>query len=422
MRLTLLALLFALEPQLMAAEPFWNQFRGPHGDGETSAVLPIEFDDETNVVWKTEIHDRGWSSPVAWDKQIWLTTATEDGKKMYAICVNADTGVIEHDILLFEIAKPHFAHPTNSYASCTPFVEEGRVYVHFGQYGTACLDTTTGKKLWERRDFVCEDFRGPASSPIVEGDRLFICFDGYDFQFMVALDKKTGETIWRVDRDIDYGTDDGDVKKAYGTPTLIEVNGQQQLISTAAMETLAQDPETGKVIWRVRNEGFNGSARPIYENGLVYICSGRGDLSLLAVRPDETGDVTEKIVWSTGNSVPRFGSQLVLGDRLYMINDTGVISCLNALDGSKVWAKRQQGEYWASPLYSAGAPASLGEGNSSGHIYFLSKEGKVLVISAGDDFELIAEKHFPAGFNASPAVVGNSLILRSFTHLYRIGK
>jgi outer membrane protein assembly factor BamB len=113
---------------------------------------------------------------------------------------------------------------------------------------------------------------------------------------------------------------------------------------------------------------------------------------------------------------------LVLGDRLYMINDTGVISCLNALDGSKVWAKRQQGEYWASPFYSAGAPASLGEENSSGHIYFLSKEGKVLVISAGDDFELIAEKHFPAGFNASPAVVGNSLILRSFTHLYRIGK
>jgi outer membrane protein assembly factor BamB len=428
MRLTLLALFFALAQPLMAAEPYWNQFRGPHGDGETSASLPIEFDDETNVAWKTEIHDRGWSSPVVWDNQIWLTTATEDGKKMYAICVNADTGAIEHDILLFEIPEPHFAHPTNSYASCTPFVEEGRVYVHFGQYGTACLDTKTGKKLWERRDFVCEDFRGPASSPIVVGDRLFICFDGYDFQFMVALDKKTGETIWRVDRDIDYGTDDGDAKKAFGTPTLIEVNGQQQLINTAAMETLAQDPENGKVIWRVRNEGFNGSARPVYENGLVYICSGRGDLSLLAVRPDGTGDVTEKVVWSTGNSVPRFGSQLVLGDRLYMINDTGVISCLNALDGSKVWAKRQQGEYWASPLYSPGVPASpgaqasQGKGESPGHIYFLSKEGKMLVISAGDEFELIAEKHFPAGFNSSPAVVGKSLILRSFTHLYRIGK
>jgi outer membrane protein assembly factor BamB len=111
-----------------------------------------------------------------------------------------------------------------------------------------------------------------------------------------------------------------------------------------------------------------------------------------------------------------------------MINDTGVISCLNALDGSKVWAKRQQGEYWASPLHSpgvpasAGTPASPGEGNSPGHIYFLSKEGKVLIIRAGDEFELIAEKHFPVGFNSSPAVVGNSLILRSFTHLYRIGK
>jgi outer membrane protein assembly factor BamB len=420
MRFTLLALFVALAQQLVAAEPYWNQFRGPNGDGETSAVLPVEFDDETNVAWKTPIHDRGWSSPVVWGNQIWLTTATEDGKKMYAICVNADTGAIEHDILLFEIAEPNFAHPTNSYASCTPFVEEGRVYVHFGQYGTACLDTKTGEKIWERRDFVSEDFRGPASSPIVVGDRLFINFDGYDFQFVVALDKNTGHTIWRADRDIDYATDDGDAKKAYGTPAFIEVDGKQQMINTAAMETLAQDPENGDVFWRVRNEGMNGSARPIYENGLVYICSGRGDLSLLAVKPDGTGDVTDQIVWGTGNSVPRFGSQLVIGDRLYMINDTGVISCLNALDGSKVWAKRQQGEYWASPLYSPGGAAPSG-GDAPGKIYFLSKEGKVVIVAATDEFELLAEHQFPDGFNASPAVVGNSLILRSFTHLYRIG-
>ena len=406
-----------------AAEPYWNQFRGPHANGETTASLPTDFDDEQNVAWKTEIHGKGWSSPVVWDKQVWLTTAQEDGKKLYAMCMNADTGAIEHDLLVFEVAEPKFCHPTNSYASCTPFIEEGRVYVHFGEYGTACLDTATGKKIWERRDFVSEDFRGPASSPIVVGDRLFINFDGVDFQFMVALDKQTGETLWRSDRDIDYGTDDGDSKKAYGTPTLIEVGGEQQLISTAAAETLAHDPETGRVIWRVHNEGMNGSARPLFENGLVYICAGRGDMALLAVRPDGTGDVTNThLAWNTGNSVPRFSSQLVIGERLYMINDTGVISCLNALDGSKVWTKRHAGEYWASPLYCVGKADAAGNGASNGNIYFLSKEGTVLIVAAKDEFELVAEKQFPAGFNASPAVVGDSLLLRSFTHLYRIGK
>jgi outer membrane protein assembly factor BamB len=393
---------------MSAAEPYWNQFRGPHGDGETTAKIPTEFGDEKNVAWKTAIHGKGWSSPVVWGNQIWLTTATEDGKQLHAMCVDADSGEIVHDLLVFEVAEPKFCHPTNSYASCTPFIEEGRVYVHFGEYGTACLDTKTGKKFWERRDFVSEDFRGPASSPIIEGDRLFINFDGVDHQFVVALDKRTGETLWRVDRDIDYGTDDGDYKKAYGTPALIEVNGQQQLISTAAMETIAYDPATGEEIWRVHNDGMNGAARPLYENGLVYICAGRGDFALLAVRPDGAGNVTNShVVWNTGKSVPRFSSQIVVGDRLYMINDTGVISCLDALDGLTIWSKRQSGEFWASPIYTAG------------NVYFLSKEGAALVVAAEDDFRLVAENQFPAGFNASPAILGDSLILRTFTHLYR---
>lgn len=411
----LYALTTLLPCAINAGESYWNQFRGPNGNGETSADLPVAFGDDKNVVWKTPIHDKGWSSPVVWGKQIWLTTATEDGKKMYALAVNADTGEVEYDLLLFEVAEPKFCHPTNSYASCTPFIEEGRVYVHFGEYGTACLDTATGEKIWERRDFVSEDFRGPASSPIIVGNRLFINFDGVDFQFLAALDKNTGETLWRADRDIDYNTDDGDMKKAYGTPTLIDVNGRQQVISTAAIETLAYDPATGEVIWRIHNDGCNGSARPLFENGLVYICAGRGDLALLAVKPDGQGDVTQThMAWSTGKSVPRFASQIVVGDRLYMVNDTGVISCLNALDGSVIWNKRQSGEYWASPLYAEG------KNGAPGNLYLCSKEGVVSVVAAEDEFRIVAEAEFPDGFNASPAVVSDSLILRSFTHLYRI--
>ncbi|TWU23829.1 outer membrane protein assembly factor BamB family protein [Bythopirellula polymerisocia] len=390
-------------------EPYWNQFRGPHGDGETSIELPSEFGESDRVTWKTPIHDKGWSSPVVWGDQIWLTTATEDGKKLYAVCVNADTGAIEYDILVFEVAEPKFCHPTNSYASCTPFVEEGRVYVHFGEYGTACLDTNTGEKLWERRDFVCEDFRGPASSPIVDGDRLFLLFDGIDNQFVVALDKHTGETIWKTIRDIDYGTEEGDYKKGYCTPTLIEVDGQKQIICPAAVETIAYDPATGEVIWRIRHEGMNAAARPLYENGMVYISAGDGETSLVALNPEGTGDVTEShISWNTGKAVPERSSLIVANDRLYMTSDSGVLSCLDALTGESIWVKRLTGEYWASPLLA-------GE-----NLYFFSKDGKVSVIAAADEYRLVAENQFSDGFNASPAVIDDAIILRSFTHLYRI--
>ena len=171
-----------------AEEPYWNQFRGPHADGASATARPpIEFDDEKNVLWKTPIHGKGWSSPVVWEQQIWLTTAPVDGTELFAVCVNLNSGQIEHDLRVFEVADPNFCHPTNSYASCTPVVEAGRVYVHFGSYGTACLDTRTGKKLWERRDLECDHFRGPGSSPILHGDLLIIQFDGVDVQYVVAL-------------------------------------------------------------------------------------------------------------------------------------------------------------------------------------------------------------------------------------------
>ena len=393
----------------LAAEPYWNQFRGPQANGESPVQLPTVFSDTDRVTWKTPIHGKGWSSPVVWENQIWLTTATREGTQLFAVCVAADTGAIVHDRLVFEVAEPKFCHPTNSYASCTPFVEAGRVYVHFGEYGTACLDTATGEKLWERRDFVCEDFRGPASSPIVAGERLFLLFDGVDHQFVVALDKRTGETLWRTPRSIDYGTEEGDYKKAYATPALIEVAGRQQLVCPAAVETIAYDPATGAELWRVHHEGMNAAARPIYEHGLVYLSGGEGETSLVAVRPDGTGDVTSThIAWSTGRAVPQRSSLIVADGRLTMTSDTGVVSCLDAVTGQVRWAKRVGGEFWASPLLA------------DGHLYFSSKEGKVLVLAAADDYRLVAENEFPAGFNASPAVIDNALLLRTFTHLYRI--
>jgi outer membrane protein assembly factor BamB len=388
----------------------WPQFRGPHGNGQSDATgLPVKFGEGENVKWKTPIPGKGWSSPVVWGERIWVTTATEDGKKMSVLCVDLKTGKILRDQLVFENENPRFCHPTNSYASPTPTIEEGRIYVHFGSYGTACLDTETGEVLWTRRDLHSDDFRGPASSPILHGDLLIVHFDGVDVQFLVALDKHTGKTVWKNDRDIDYGTDNGDAMKAYSTPAVIEVEGRKQLISPAAVATLAYDPQTGRELWRVRHGGMNAAALPLFGGGLVYISAGSGGYDLVAVRPDGRGDVTDShIAWRTGKSVPKRSSQLLLGDLYFMVNDTGIASCLDATTGDILWQHRFAGNYWASPIYA------------DGRIYFFGQDGTIPVVAPTREFQLLAENKLADGFNASPAVVGRSLILRTKTHLYCI--
>ena len=395
---------------LTAQSPFWNQFRGPDGRGTSeTGSPPVEFGENLNVLWKTPIHGKGWSSPVVWDEQIWLTTATEDGSKLSAVCVDFNSGKVLHDLLVFEVEEPDECHPANSYASCTPFAEEDRVFVHFGSYGTACIDNETGQMLWERRDLPCDHFRGPASSPIAHGDLLFIHFDGVDQQYVVALNKFTGDTVWKTQRDIDYGTEEGDYKKAYGTPVIIEVGGTEQLISPAAVETIAYEPTTGKEIWRVRHGGMNASSRPILEYGLLFINAGQGPTTLIAMRPPEDTGSPPRVVWNTGKVVPHRGSLIVTRGALFMFSDNGVASCLAARSGEPLWTQRLGGEFWASPVLA------------DGRIYCPNKGGDVFVVRASPELKVLAKNTFPDGFNATPAIVGDSLILRSFTSLYRIG-
>ncbi len=413
---------------------YWNQFRGPNGDGKTIATnLPVEFSETQNVRWKTAIHDKGWSSPVVWGNQIWLTTGREDGTALFAVCVNKDSGEIVHDIKVFDVAEPQWEYPDlNSHATPTPIVEDGRVYVHFGTYGTACLDTKSGKKLWERRDLKCDHRVRPASSPIIDGDSLFLTFDGVDVQFVVSLNKNTGDTVWLQHRNVGLdmaamlkaeGFSDADIeetekekpndnKKSYATPTVIEYQGKRQLISPAAGATISYDPKTGDEFWRVYHEGmgFNVACRPIFENGLVYFTTGVAK-RLLAVRPSGMGDVTDThVAWSVRRRTPEIPSPLIVGDLMFMVTEGGVVSCLEAGNGNEVWKARLAGDYWASPLYA------------DGKIYFFSQEGDVSVISAGREFQLITENEFDEGFIASPAVADNTLILRSRTHLYCIEK
>lgn len=404
-----LGLFVVFTTQLSAAD-YWNQFRGPTEDGHSpSGRLPLNWSETKNVAWKTAIHGKAWSSPVVWKDQVWMTSATPDGKELFAIGVDAKSGEIQHDIKVFEIAKPMFCIPYNSYASPTPVIEERRVWVHFGSAGTACLDTASGDVLWSRQDLPCDHVRGPGSSPIVFRDLLIINFDGGDFQYVVALNKNTGKTVWKTDRTIDYKTNKGDAKKAYCTPRVIEHEGRLQLVSPAAVATVTYDPLSGKELWKVYHGGFNAAARPLYTHGKVII-NLEGGKKLLAVDPAGTGDVTNShIEWTCGKSTPTRPSQLAVGDHIFMVNDKGVASCIKISDGEPVWTERMGGRHSASPIHS------------NGRIYLFDEDGVNRVIAADPTkYELLAENKLDVGSMASPAVIDDALLIRTKTHLYRI--
>lgn len=405
----------------------WPQFRGPAGNGHVSSELPLRFSDSENVKWKTEIHGKGWSSPVILGSQVWLTTATEDGTELSVMCLDKETGKILHDKVLFRVATPQYCHKFNSYASPTPVIEEGRVYVTFGSPGTACIDAATGEKIWERTDFVCDHYRGSGSSPIVWGGLLIMNFDGIDQQYVVAVDKKTGKTVWKTDRSVDFKdlnssgrpTGEGDMRKAYATPHVIDIEGKPVLISSGAKAHYAYEPATGKEIWRIEEHAqHSASTKPVVGHGMVYFQTGFAKSQLLAVKlpsKNAAGAAPEvldqsAVAWRQKKSVPNKPSMILSGDLLFTIDDGGIMSCLDAKSGEEIWRQRVQGNYSASPIIA------------NGRIYVCSEEGKVAAVAAEREFKLLAETNLPGGFMASPAVSGNSLFLRTKTHLYRIGK
>ncbi|TWU36047.1 PQQ-like beta-propeller repeat protein [Novipirellula artificiosorum] len=385
----------------------WPEFRGPTGDGKVAeAHLPIAID-KTVVQWQTPIHGKGWSSPVVWEDQIWLTTATEDGKRMSVVCVDRHSGKILHDRVLIENEDPSFCHPMNSYATPTPAIEAGRVYVHFGRYLTACLDTKDASLIWQRRGFQCDHYRGPASSPILHDGKLFVAYDGVDVQYVVAFDKQTGQTVWQTQRDIDYGTDVGDQMKAYGTAEVIQVEGRDMLVYPSAVATIAYDPANGDAIWTVYHGGMNASARPLYAGGLVLITNGSG--GMVAVKPDGLGDITGSgVVWTSKQSVPKKASPIVLEDLVFMVSDEGILTCRDLATGKVIWKERLTGTYAASPLFA------------DGRIYFFGIEGDILTLDPGETYKPLAQTKLGDGFMASPAVVEDQMILRSKSMLYSI--
>jgi outer membrane protein assembly factor BamB len=367
----------------------WPEFRGPTRDGHAdSQGLPLTWSETENVVWKTPIHDRGWSSPVIWQNQIWVTTATEDGTQLFAVCIDRDSGKILRDVKVFDVEKPEHVAPVNSYASPTPAIEAERVYVHYGTYGTACLDTASGQVLWTRRDLNCDHHEGPGSSPILHEDLLIVHVDGRDVQYVIALDKTTGKTVWKTNRSIDYSQFSDNMRKAFCTPTVIDTGTRKELISPGAKALMGYDPKTGKEWWKIRHDGWSMVPRPIFGHGLVFFVNDFERPELWAIRPGGSGDVTDShVAWRIRQTVP---------------------ACIDARTGNVIWKNRMGGNYAASPLYA------------DGRIYFFGQEGTTTVLEPGPVYKVLAVNQLDDELKASPAVAGRALYIRTRTHLYRI--
>jgi len=393
------------------AEQDWPQFRGPDGQGHSDSVgLPLTWSETENVAWKTAIPGQGWSSPVILDDQIWMTTALDSGHSLHAVAVDRKTGAIVHDVEVFTVDEPPKIHATNSYASPTPVVERGRVYVHFGTMGAACLDTATGSILWTNHDFTLDHEVGPGSSPTLYADLLLFTCDGCDFRYVAALDKNSGKLAWKTPRS---GVIDkpGMNKKAFATPLVIRAGGRDLAIMPGAEWVQAYDPLSGEEIWNVKYPGFSNVPRPVYGHGLVYVCTGFGVPEMWAIRPEGHGDITaSNVVWKATKEMPAKPSPILVGDEIYTVNDKGIATCLDAATGAKRWIKRFGGSFSASPIFA------------DGRIYFCSEDGKTLVLAPGRNFEQLAANQLDGRFMASPAVSGKALFLRTDTHLYRIEK
>jgi outer membrane protein assembly factor BamB len=395
-----MSFLFLILSLLVTADD-WPQFRGPTGQGVSEERgLPLTWSENKNVRWKVAIPGRGWSSPVVHGDRIWLTTATEEGKSLRAIAIDRNTGSILLNVEVFRLKAMKLANAKNSFASPTPVVDGDRVYLHFGAFGTACIKQS-GEIVWKTRLEYDNGQHGTGGSPVIYDDLLIVSCDGNDVQFVVALDKLTGKVRWQKRRE-GY--------QAYTTPLVVSLSEGDQVISPGAVRAVAYEPRTGKEIWQVKyGDGFSNVPRPVYGQGLVFICTGFQQASLLAVRPDGRGDVTKsKVVWRLDRGVPLTPSPLLVGDELYLVTDNGIATCVDAKTGQELWRARLGGNYSASPTYA------------DGKIYFLSEEGESVVIAPGRELKHLATNQLDGPTLASMAISGGSLFIRSATHLYRI--
>jgi outer membrane protein assembly factor BamB len=333
-----------------AAGADWPEFRGPSGDGHASALsdskprgLPVRWSETNNIKWKTE-----------------------DGHDFFAICVDADTGKIRFNEKVFHNDNPEplgNGGSMNCYATPSPAIEPGRVYVHFGSLGTACLDTQTGKVLWKRDDLPCRHYRGASSSVVLFENLVILTMDGADVQYHVALDKQTGKTIWKTPRSVAWNDEnvpgqmarDGDLRKAHSTPLIVSTAGTAMMLSPGAKAAYGYDPRTGRELWKVQYYDWSVAPRPLFNRGVAFFVTGLTKTELWAVKTDGEGDVTDtKVLWKLKTHIGKYASPILVGDLIYTAAAESFLTCIEAATGQVVWTERIGGKYAASPIYADG--------------------------------------------------------------------
>lgn len=409
------------------AEKNWPQFRGPQGNGYTAAKrVPVSWSETNNIAWKVSLPGRGRSSPVVLGDRIWLTLAIEQGTErkriegddmqsaehisLEVVCLDARKGDILWHTKLFDVDKPAPVHWFNSWATPTPVVESGRVYCDFGTFGTACLNSKSGKVVWKTQLPVDHQV-GPGSSPLLYKKLLVLVRDGRDAQYVAALDKKTGKQVWRTERP-PIEASSGNLKKSFVTPLLVKAAGHTQMISPGAHWVVSYDPATGKEFWRARHgNGFSIGSCPVFNEGITYFSTGCMKPQMCAFRVDGEGDVTTShATWKTMRQVPVMSSPVMVGDEIFWTSDDGMANCADTKNGDAFWQERLNQQHLASPLLA------------EGRVYFFGKEGKTTVVKAGKTIEKLSENLLEGTVIATPAIVDGTIYLRTDTHLYRIGK
>jgi outer membrane protein assembly factor BamB len=416
--LAIFAFIFLVLNSFSQSADNWTHFRGSNMDGHAAVErAPLHWSDSINVVWKVPVKGLGWSSPVVFGNQVWLTSAARDGKEFYTLCYDLKSSKLLNEKTIFTSKDPQRIHSTNSYATPTPCIEDGFVYVHYGTFGTACINTNNFEVVWKREDMPCNHMQGPASSVILHKNMLIVHLEGTEDPYVVALDKRTGKTIWKSVRPKEiYDPLEPVYRKSYQTPIVINVNGRELLISNASYMCFAHDVNTGEVVWTIKYGYDSTVSQPLYYNGLVFVNSGWIFLDNqpfftreFAVDPTGRGDVTKTHVkWMYEDEVPQIPTPVIVDGKMYMVHDRGMVTCLDAMTAKVIWKEKLKGNFNSSPIYAGG------------NIYFINVKGFCTIIKPGDTFQKVAENDIDEMVKAVPVFVQDKMVLRTDKNLYLI--
>ena len=428
---------FLLSLPLGIVSADWQQWRGPNASGHApKGDYPKTWNPKLNIEWKSKLPGRGHSSPVTEGSNIWVTTALEtpasekekmerlkknDGLpsvtvlskvSLHALQIDPDSGEVLQNIKVFEKKQPQWVHKLNSYASPTPVLENQRLYLHFGAFGNACIDTQSHEIIWKNNqsDLWVMHENGPGSSPIIWQDLMIFHLDGSDRQSVVALYKDTGKIAWQTKRSGEM-RDNPQFQKSYSTPVIAQSMGQSILISCAADWVYGYNPANGRELWKIKYGilGFSNVARPVLGHGMFFIstCFMKGEIH--AYRYE--GLEVPKLVWKMTKAAPKIPSPTLIGNELYVINDGGILSCMDALSGELHWRERLDGEFSASPIYA------------NGLLYLSDRAGKTTVIRPGKSLQIVSTNELDGSSHmATLAPLGDSFLVRTNEAFYRIKK